>query len=517
MSLQIDVCDHLQTELSSPDPWQLSGNPFEHQRYALMLNMIAARGPFRHGLEIGCAAGFFTRFLARQCRELHVVDVMPEAIERAAAFVGRREGLTWEQASIAADFAAGRTFDLIVVAEVLAYLPDFDTVRRVVMAITRKLAPGGLLVFGSAVDTTVARWGLTAGAETIMREWNKTMHQLDRVACVGSYWGEDCVIAAYTSADAGAKPVPDHELQEVSLMPYKAVRTLPARSVLVLAPHPDDETYGCGGAILRHVDEGVPVRVVILSDGGGQLEGDHRLQVVRRRQEESRAAARILGVGEPEFWSLADRSLVYCEALVARIKEAIADADLIYAPSLEELHPDHRGIARATIEAVRRAGAGVRLALYEISAPVHPNALVDITPVMEKKTAAMRCYQSQLQRQRYDEHISALNRFRTYTLPAHIGAAEGYLLVSAEELANDPLRFHWADNERHLADAAERAIRRQLADMRNSTSWKVTAPLRAISRRMRSFLRAGPSLITGPLRLILTLLRAAAHRAYRPT
>ncbi len=51
-------------------------------------------------------------------------------------------------------------------------------------------------------------------------------------------------------------------------MPVAASPLPAARRVLVLAPHADDEVFGCGGAIMRHADRGVPVRVVVAADGG---------------------------------------------------------------------------------------------------------------------------------------------------------------------------------------------------------------------------------------------------------
>jgi len=50
------------------------------------------------------------------------------------------------------------------------------------------------------------------------------------------------------------------------------------------------------------------------------------------------------------------------------------------------------------------------------------------------KQRAMACFASQMQIQAYDEHILALNRYRTYTLPAHVKAAEAFLLLGADEL-----------------------------------------------------------------------------------
>jgi LmbE family N-acetylglucosaminyl deacetylase len=90
------------------------------------------------------------------------------------------------------------------------------------------------------------------------------------------------------------------------------------------------------------------------------------------------------------------------------------------------------------IEAVRRAPSRPLLALYEVGVPIAPNLLLDISDLAECKMAAMACFVSQNEKQRYDLGIAALNRYRTYTLSAEVTAAEAYIVVSAEKLANDP-------------------------------------------------------------------------------
>ena len=216
---------------------------------------------------------------------------------------------------------------------------------------------------------------------------------------------------------------------ESDLIPYSACQGVPAQAALVLAPHPDDEIFGCGGAIARHVQAGVPVQVVVLTDGA--VFGNTTL-----RRQECRAAAKMLGYGEPDFWHFPDRGLLYSEALVQRVLEKIidGDTDLVYAPSPWELHPDHRQTASVAIEAVRRATKPVRLAFYEVGAPLRPNLLLDITPFVSIKEAAMRCFGSQLNQQDYLRHIRALNQFRTYTLPREVIAAEALWLLSPREL-----------------------------------------------------------------------------------
>lgn len=231
------------------------------------------------------------------------------------------------------------------------------------------------------------------------------------------------------------------------LTPYGAVLEIPARSVLVLAPHPDDEVLGCGGSIIRHVQSGVPVRVVIVTDGA-MGEGASRAEKAAVREAESRGAAEILGYGEPEFWRLPDQGVAYNESLVQRLVDAMGDADLVYAPSLLEMHPDHRILAMAAAEAVRRHGGGARIAFYEVGVPLRPNLLLDISAVEARKQAAVRCFASQLIVQPYDDHIAALNRFRTYTLPATVRAAEAYTVVEATALADDPLRIYQTESAR---------------------------------------------------------------------
>lgn len=227
---------------------------------------------------------------------------------------------------------------------------------------------------------------------------------------------------------------------EQQLMPYHAVSRLSPGPALVFAPHPDDEIFGCAGAILTHLVAGEAVSVILVTDGvpGEPADGEH---IAQTRFAESCAAAQLLGYPQPQRWHLGDRSVEYGEALIMRMQDAIVatHAAIVYAPSLLEMHPDHRAVAMAAIEAVRRCGGDLLLAQYEVGVAMRPNRLLDITPFMEIKAAASRLFASQLQSQCYDEHIAALNRYRTYTLAASVKAAEGYVLTSAGELAADSL------------------------------------------------------------------------------
>ena len=234
------------------------------------------------------------------------------------------------------------------------------------------------------------------------------------------------------------------------LVPYQATKKITGNRVLVFAPHPDDEVFGCGGAIMLHVEQQIPVRVIIVTNGSYGISPEKESDYIHQRQQESIIAASILGYGNPVFWQYRDRELYYGEKLIAEIINAIHEtkADLVYTPSVYEIHPDHRALGMAVIEAVRRCANTIQLALYEIGQPIRPNLLLDISDLATRKMEAMGCFTSQNAKQRYDLDIAALNRYRTYTLPTEVTAAEAYLLTNTEELAGDPLQLYQSEHAR---------------------------------------------------------------------
>jgi glycosyltransferase involved in cell wall biosynthesis/LmbE family N-acetylglucosaminyl deacetylase len=228
--------------------------------------------------------------------------------------------------------------------------------------------------------------------------------------------------------------------QENALMPYHATLRLAEGAALVLAPHPDDEVFGCGGAILRHVASGEQVTVVLVTDGAPAGNADERKAIAVTRLAESERAAAILGYGKPIGWGWQDRQVAYGETLIKAILDTIERTRpaIVYAPSLFEYHPDHRAVALAAMEAVRRVGGDLLLAQYEVGAQFRPSHLLDISALVDAKRDAMEAFDSQLAAQRYDLHVAALNRLRTYTLGPDVSAAEGYVVLSADALRADP-------------------------------------------------------------------------------
>ena len=190
------------------------------------------------------------------------------------------------------------------------------------------------------------------------------------------------------------------------------------KNILVLAPHPDDEAIGCGGTIRKHVKEGERVRVIFLTSGEKGGHGRSEPETMRVREAEARAAARILGITRIEFWREPDGAVSAHTAVVKRLTDTLrrVKPDLVYVTHDREMHPDHRGAARLLRRAMNGLGKGHSrpdVLLYEIWTPLQQlDEIVDISPFLQTKLAAVRAYRSQCAVVGFEAAVRGLNRYR---------------------------------------------------------------------------------------------------------
>jgi len=183
------------------------------------------------------------------------------------------------------------------------------------------------------------------------------------------------------------------------------------RRVLVIAPHPDDETLGCGGTILRHVAEGDEVHWCIVtamhSGDGWPLDRIHR-----REQEISAvssafrfASTTILGfrAGRLDEHPMADVVSGF-GGVLDRISP-----DVLYLPHRADAHSDHRisfAAAVAASKIFRRPGLARILSYETISEtdvvpagspePFRPEFFVDIQEELEPKLSILSLYEGEI-------------------------------------------------------------------------------------------------------------------------
>ncbi|MCA8958106.1 MAG: PIG-L family deacetylase [Planctomycetes bacterium] len=208
--------------------------------------------------------------------------------------------------------------------------------------------------------------------------------------------------------------------------------------VLCFAPHPDDEVLGAGGTLLRHVRRGDPVRVVIATDGAAG-DPDRRFDPARyteMRRDESRAAAQLLGWGEPRFWGLPD-SCVVVETDKVRLVSLVTEElsafapDLVYLPWAGDHNSDHLVLHEVVVRALVAVGFGGSAFGYEVWAPnPQPDLVVDITDLVDDKRAGLRCFATQNAYNDLAHAVFGLNAYRSLLLERSGGFGEALTRVS---------------------------------------------------------------------------------------
>jgi LmbE family N-acetylglucosaminyl deacetylase len=159
------------------------------------------------------------------------------------------------------------------------------------------------------------------------------------------------------------------------------VPVLPSRRLTVLAAHPDDETLGCGALIARSRRAGLPVRVIVATDGrhsaaSAVLSAD---RLATLRSAELRAACGQLGVPEDEVveLGLTDGGLaIEGPALTGRLAELLAEQppDVLLVPCARDVHPDHEQLHRVAVRVAARLDPPPTVLAYPIWSWIAPGS-----------------------------------------------------------------------------------------------------------------------------------------------
>ena len=224
----------------------------------------------------------------------------------------------------------------------------------------------------------------------------------------------------------------------------------PARSrILVLAPHMDDEVFGCGGTLALAVAARSEVRVVFITDGSRgydpsraaslapQERAAFERDLVETRKAEARRAGSVLGYPAPVFLDLPDGRAGEAYGGAERLARVIAELspEVVFLPFPADSHPDHRATNLLFAEAAATAGLGpmVQCWGYEIWTPLVANTFVDITTVMERKRVAMAAYESQRAEVDYPRMTEALNTYRSLAAGLARAYVEAFFVETLDE------------------------------------------------------------------------------------
>jgi LmbE family N-acetylglucosaminyl deacetylase len=193
------------------------------------------------------------------------------------------------------------------------------------------------------------------------------------------------------------------------------------KSMLVVAPHQDDEAIGCGGALALQVRHGYQAAVVVMQDGADEHQS---LSMTREalsslRNQESRDAAREVGIEPPTFLGLKDlRS--EADAAASALQKIIEDrhVDAIFTPFVLDGHPDHRSCNFILARALSKLSRTIRVLQYEVWSHCIPNVLVVIDSVADNKAKMLACFKLANKAIDYAHATKGLNMFHSRLLPA---------------------------------------------------------------------------------------------------
>ena len=216
--------------------------------------------------------------------------------------------------------------------------------------------------------------------------------------------------------------------------------------VLCISAHPDDETLGCGGTLLKHAGDGDALYWLIATRAYEPVWSKEKIEAKKKEVE---AVAGAYGMVSTDWLNHRATQLdrVDLDALIAEIRRVVekVNPDIVYTVHAGDVHSDHRTLFAAVMSVLKPfylRDLGVRriLSFETLSsteggglpafAPFNPNVFNDISEQIDEKLRVMALYESEIQAEpqpRSPSAIRALARYRGAGIG--VGHAESFMLI----------------------------------------------------------------------------------------
>lgn len=216
-------------------------------------------------------------------------------------------------------------------------------------------------------------------------------------------------------------------------------------TILVVAPHPDDETLGCGGTLLRHIEKGDSVHWLIVTSIH-QKHGFKKEKVEERSGEIDKVSAKYDFVHTHQ---LNFPTTMLDQIGVSKLVEGISQVfnkikpEVVYTPYKGDIHTDHHVVFNAVVSCTKwfRYTSVKKVLVYETLSETEfgmnpddrgfrPNVFVNITPYLNKKIEIMSIFNSEIGEfpfPRSERAIRALAEYRGSS--SGCKASEAFMLL----------------------------------------------------------------------------------------
>lgn len=215
-------------------------------------------------------------------------------------------------------------------------------------------------------------------------------------------------------------------------------------SILIVAPHPDDEILGCGGTILKYISLGSKVYWLICTEF---YRNGKTVENVKLRAEEIEKVSEMLGFTKRFELGFDAAGITYADLgsmvnKIANIMREIKPA-AVFLPNRSDVHTDHQIIFKAAFSCTKNFNFPFikKVMMYETISETEfapalaenyflPNVYIDVSDFFEKKTEIMSIYKSELMAPFFPRSLQALKALGTYRGSA-IGKkyAEAFMLL----------------------------------------------------------------------------------------
>ncbi|OZI12711.1 GlcNAc-PI de-N-acetylase [Bacillaceae bacterium SAS-127] len=216
------------------------------------------------------------------------------------------------------------------------------------------------------------------------------------------------------------------------------------RRVIVVTPHPDDETLGCGGTIFKHLSQEDEVYWLILTK---MDEFSFFVDRILKREKEIQEVEQLYGFTKTFKLPYAAASLdtVPSSNLVTEIGSVFKEVQphIVYVPYRSDIHSDHKAVYDATMSCTKwfRYPSIEKVLAYETLSETdfvmnvdannfRPNVFINISDFLEKKINVMKVYESELCPHPFPRSEEAIRALATLRGAATgVQAAEAFMLI----------------------------------------------------------------------------------------
>ena len=172
--------------------------------------------------------------------------------------------------------------------------------------------------------------------------------------------------------------------------------------ILVVAPHPDDESIGCGGLLTLY---GKQSDVVVITDGDNR-KGISNITDVREKELEKTLA--FVGIQEYKCLRIPEHKIKQHKRKFSEID--FGKYDHVFVPNRFDKHKDHIDVYKVVKHFIKKK---TKLYEYEVwSTLKKPNIYLNISDVSDSKIEMIKMYESQVKELDYVGMIMGLNAYR---------------------------------------------------------------------------------------------------------